>query len=257
VIDTHCHLDAADFEPDRAEVLARARAAGVTVMVCVGSGRDLGAAREAIRLAGIERDIFATVGVHPHDVAGMAPSDWDELARLARAPKVVGVGETGVDYYYNHSPPEAQRDAYRRFIALAREVDRPVISHVRDAHADAAAILASEGAAAVGGVIHCFSGGIAEARLYLDLGQYLSFSGILTFKNAGPVRDAAAFAPLDRLLIETDAPYLAPVPHRGKRNEPAFVARTAETLAGLRGIPCDDAVRATSENARRLFRLAV
>jgi TatD DNase family protein len=257
MIDTHCHLDVDDYQTDRAEVLARARAAGVTTRVCIGSGRDLGAAREAVRLAATEPDIFAAVGVHPHDVAGMTEADWDELAQLGRAPRVVGVGETGLDYHYNHSPQDVQRAAYRRFIALAREVGRPVISHVRDAHGDALEILASTGAHALGGVIHCFTGGVEEARRYLDLGQELSFSGILTFKSAGAIRAAAAFAPIDRILVETDAPFLAPIPHRGRRNEPAFVAKTLETLATLRGIPFDEAVRHTSANARRVFRLGV
>jgi TatD DNase family protein len=184
----------------------------------------------------------------------MAEADWDELSRLARAPRVVGVGETGLDYYYDNSPRETQRAAYRRFIALAREAGRPVISHIRDAHADAAEILADTGAAALGGVIHCFSGGVDDARSYLKLDQYLSFSGILTFKNAAPIREAAAFAPADRILVETDAPFLAPIPHRGKRNEPAFVVKTLETLASVRGIPFEEAVRVTTDNARRLFR---
>jgi TatD DNase family protein len=257
MIDTHCHLDVADFGADRPEVLARARAAGLTTMVCIGSGRDVGAAREAVRLAGVEPDVYATVGVHPHDVAGMSEADWDELAQLARAPRVVGIGETGLDYYYDHSPRETQRAAYHRFIALARDTGLPVISHIRDAHADAAEILAAGDAAAVGGVIHCFTGGVDDARSYLGLGQYLSFSGILTFKTAGPIREAAAFAPADRILVETDAPFLAPIPHRGKRNEPAFVVKTVEALAGVRGIPFDEAVRLTTENARRLFRLGV
>ncbi len=255
MIDTHCHLDVGDFDADRPAVLARARAAGITTMVCIGSGRDVSAAREAVRLAGVEPDVYASVGVHPHDVAGMSEGDWDELARLARAPRVVGVGETGLDYYYDHSPRETQRAAYRRFIALAREVGRPVISHVRDAHEDAAEILASCGAAPLGGVIHCFSGGVDDARRYLDLGQYLSFSGILTFKNAGAIREAATFAPTDRILVETDAPFLAPIPYRGKRNEPAYVVRTLEALAGLRGIPVEEADRVTTDNARRLFQL--
>jgi TatD DNase family protein len=255
MIDSHCHLDFDDFGTDRPEVLARARAAGVTAMVCIGSGRDVGPAREAVRLAASEPDVFAAVGVHPHDVARMTDGDWSELEGLARQPRVVGIGETGLDYYYNHSPHDTQRAAYRRFIALAREVGRPVISHVRDAHADAAEILASTGAAETGGVIHCFTGGVEDARRYLELGQDLSFSGILTFKNATAIREAAAFAPLERILIETDAPYLAPVPFRGKRNEPAYVLKTLEVLAGLRGITVEEADRATTDNARRLFQL--
>jgi TatD DNase family protein len=206
-------------------------------------------------LAAEEADVFAAVGVHPHDVARMSEADWTELEGLARAPRVVGVGETGLDYHYNHSPPEVQRQAYERFVALARGAKRPVISHVRDAHDDAVEILVRAGAAEVGGVIHCFTGGVAEARKYLDMGHHLSFSGILTFKNAGPIRDAAAFAPADRILVETDAPFLAPIPHRGKRNEPAFVAETLRVLAQVRGADVAEVERATTENTRRLFGL--
>jgi TatD DNase family protein len=254
MIDSHCHLDDAYFAAERSAVLDRARQIGVTAFVCVGVGRGTAAAEEAVALAAREPDIFATVGVHPHDAAVTTEAQWAELDRLARAPRVVGVGETGLDYHYEHSPRDVQQLAYRRSIALARATGLPVVSHVRDAHLDAAAILAAE-APAAGGVIHCFTGGVAEARAYLDLGHYLSFSGILTFKNAGNVREAAAFAPLDRILVETDAPYLAPIPHRGGRNEPAFIAETLGTLAGLRGLPAAEIDRATSENTRRVFRL--
>jgi TatD DNase family protein len=254
MIDSHCHLDDAYFSAERAGVLERARAAGVTAFVCIGVGRGTAAAQEAAALAALEPDIFATVGVHPHDAAVSTEADWAELERLARAPRVVGVGETGLDYHYDHSPRDVQQSAYRRSIALARAANLPVVSHVRDAHLDAAAILAEE-APAAGGVIHCFTGGVAEARAYLDLGHHLSFSGILTFKSAGNVREAATFAPLDRILVETDAPYLAPVPHRGGRNEPSFIVETVRTLADLRGVAVAEIDAATSENTRRLFRL--
>jgi TatD DNase family protein len=224
-------------------------------MICIGSGRDLAPARAAVELAAREPDLFASVGIHPHDVGAMTEDTWQALDGLARAPRVVGIGETGLDYYYDHSPRDAQQGAFRRFVALARAVGRPVICHIRDAHEEAAQILVEEGAAAVGGVIHCFTGGVADARRYLDLGFHLSLSGILTFKNAQPIRDAAVAAPLDRLMVETDAPYLAPVPHRGKRNEPAYVTHTLAFLAELRGIPYQAAAEATTRNARRLFRL--
>lgn len=253
MIDSHCHLDGDAFAADLPAVLDRAREAGVSRMICVGSGRDMASARASVALADRETDVYATVGIHPHDVARMSEEDWVALHDLAGRPRVVGVGETGLDYFYRHSPPEIQQAAFRRFVALAREAKRPVISHVRDAHADAAAILRDERAADVGGVIHCFTGGVDDARAYLDFGHYLSFSGILTFRNADDVRAAARFAPLDRVMVETDAPYLAPIPHRGRRNEPAYVAKTLETLAQLRGIPLDAADRATSENTRRLF----
>jgi TatD DNase family protein len=255
MIDSHCHLDFEDYANDRPLVLARAREAGVTAFVCIGSGKDTVSARQAVALAAAEADIFAAVGVHPHDVAGMTEADWAELDGLARAERVVGIGETGLDYHYNYSPPPAQRQAYERFIALARAVGRPVISHVRDAHDDAAEILRSAQASEVGGVIHCFTGGVDEARRYLDLDHHLSFSGILTFKNAQPIRDAAAFAPMGRILIETDAPYLAPIPHRGKRNEPAFITETLRVLAQVRATDVTEVERATAENTRRLFKL--
>jgi TatD DNase family protein len=254
MIDSHCHLDAGYFAEERAGVLERARQAGLTAFVCVGVGRGTAAAQEAVALAAGEPDVFATVGVHPHDAAVTTEADWTELERLSRAPRVVGVGETGLDYHYEHSPRDVQQLSYRRSIALARATNLPVVSHVRDAHLDAAAILAAE-APAAGGVIHCFTGGVTEARAYLDLGHHLSFSGILTFKNAGNVREAATFAPLDRILVETDAPYLAPIPHRGARNEPAFIVETLRTLAGLRGLAVAELDRATSENTRKLFRL--
>jgi TatD DNase family protein len=255
MIDSHCHLDSDYFGQDREVILGRARAAGVGLFITIGVGRGLGAPREAAALAASEADVYATVGVHPHDAGSMTEEIWTELERLAGQPRVVGVGETGLDYYYDHSPHAAQLEAYRRFVALARGAGLPVVSHVRDAHAEAAALLRAEGAGP--GVIHCFSGGVAEARAYLDLGQCLSFSGIVTFKNAATVREAAAFAPLDRILVETDAPYLAPVPQRGRRNEPAFLAHTLATLAELRGMPVAELDAATSANTRRLFRLPV
>jgi TatD DNase family protein len=255
MIDSHCHLDFTEYANDRGQVLARARSAGVSAFVCIGSGQDTVSARQAVELAGLEADIFAAVGVHPHDVAKMTEADWAELEALARAPRVVGIGETGLDYHYDHSPRETQRAAYERFIGLARACNRPVISHVRDAHDDAVDVLRRAGAPEVGGVIHCFTGGVAEARRYLNLGHHLSFSGILTFKNGQPIREAAAFAPLDRILIETDAPFLAPIPHRGKRNEPAFIVETLRVLAEVRGAQVADVEAATAENTRRLFRL--
>lgn len=255
IVDSHCHLDFQDYQQDLPAVLDRARAAGIVAMVCIGAGRDTGSARGAIALAAREPDIFASVGVHPHDVARMAEADWQELEGLARAPRVVAIGETGLDHHYNHSPADVQEAAFRRFLALARAAGLPVVCHIRDAHIAADAVLRSERAAEIGGVIHCFTGGVDDARRYLDQGFHLSFSGILTFKNAEEIRRAAAFAPLDRILVETDAPYLAPIPYRGKRNEPAFVANTLALLASLRGISPDEAAAATTENARTLFRL--
>lgn len=256
IIDTHCHLDFADYEGELPDVLARARAAGLVAMVCIGSGKDVTSARAAVALAGAQPDIWASVGVHPHDAASMTEADWDELDRLAAAPRVVGIGETGLDYHYDHSPRDVQREVFRRFVALSRARRKPVICHIRDAHADAAALLTAEERPAEGGVIHCFTGTAAESKPYLDLGFFLSFSGIATFKTAADIREAISFAPLDRIVVETDAPYLAPIPYRGKRNEPSYVVKTLELVAGLKGVPFEQAAEATTANARRLFTLA-
>jgi TatD DNase family protein len=258
MIDSHCHLDDHYFRDDREAVMARARAAGVTAFISIGVGGGLTAPRQAVALAQAASDagsdLYATVGVHPHDVAAMTEDDWTELGALARRTRVVGVGETGLDYHYNHSPREAQIAAYHRFAGMAQAAGLPLVSHVRDAHADAAEVLRSSGMGDRG-VIHCFTGGVAEARVYLDLGHHLSFSGILTFKTADAIREAAAFAPLDRILVETDAPYLAPIPYRGKRNEPAYIASTLAALASLRGMPVAELDAATTANTVRLFKL--
>ena len=256
VIDTHCHLDFEDYGAELPDVLLRARTAGVAAFLCIGSGQDTSSAHGAVRIAQSEVDVWAAVGVHPHDAAGMKEEDWTVLEQLGTRPRVVAIGETGLDYHYDQSPRPVQQAVYRRFIAMARKLKRPIVSHVRDAHDDAQQILREENAAAVGGVIHCFTGGVAEARAYLDLGQTLSFSGILTFKNADNIREAAKFAPLDRVTVETDAPYLAPLPYRGKRNEPAFVVQTLAKLAELKGIDIETAAEITSRNARQLFALS-
>jgi len=255
IIDSHCHLDFQDFAQDLPAVLERARQAGLQAMICIGSGADLATAHRAADLATREPDVFAAIGIHPHDAAKIEDDWWPALDKLAQCPRVVGVGETGLDYFYDHSPRDKQAQAFRQFLALSRSVGRPFICHVRDAHQDALAILRAEALSEAGGVVHCFSGNLDDARGYLDLGLDLSFSGILTFKNADEIRRVAAFAPLHSILVETDAPYLAPLPFRGKRNEPSFVVKTLEALALVRGIPFSQAAEATAENARRRFAL--
>jgi TatD DNase family protein len=257
VIDSHCHIDGEDFEADRAEVLARARAAGVSPLVVVGTGRDLAAISRAPALAEREADVYAAVGVHPHDAAHFPDAEWDGLAELAARPKVRAVGETGFDFYYDHSPREAQDAAFRRQVRLARRLGKPVVCHIRDAHQESARLLDEEGAAEVGAVIHCFTGNAEQALLYVKLGCHISFSGIVTFKGASaePIRQAAAVVPLDRILLETDAPYLAPVPLRGKRNEPAYLAHTAAVVAAHKGVPVAELMAAATENTKRFFRL--
>ncbi len=255
VIDSHCHLDEERFAGDREAVIARAVAAGVTTMISIGAGGPMQCNHAAVALAAAHPQVFATVGIHPHDASTMTDDVLGEIECLARQPKVVAIGETGLDYYYDNSPRPAQQTALRRSVALARRLGLPISVHLRDAYDDAARILREERAAEVGGVIHCFSGGPAEARRFLDLGFHLSFSGILTFKAADDIRAAARLAPPDRLLVETDAPFLAPVPCRGRRNEPALVLYTARALAELRGLPLDELARLTRANTVALFRL--
>ncbi|MCC6527352.1 MAG: TatD family hydrolase [Polyangiaceae bacterium] len=256
LLDTHCHLEAGRFPEGADEVLARARAAGVAGCVVIGVGADLAPAAEAVALATRCPELRAAVGMHPHDAAALDEPLYAELARLARAPEVVAIGEIGLDHHYLLSPAPVQETVFRRFVALAREVDKPVVVHTRLAPALTLEVLASARASEVGGVIHCFSEDVAFARRALDLGFDLSFSGLVTFKKAHAVQEAARFCPADRLLVETDSPYLAPVPLRGKRCEPAFVVHTARFLATLRGESFDELSERTTANARRRFRAA-
>lgn len=254
-IDSHCHLDMDRYDADRDEVVARARAAGVTPMITIGAGGPMACNYAAVHLAREHADVYATVGVHPHDASTVDDAVLEEIGRLAEDPKVVGIGETGLDFYYDNSPRQQQEEAMRRFVVLARQRRLPLVVHVRDAYDLCARILREEGLGDAGGVIHCFSGDRAAARQFLDLGLHLSYSGIVTFKTADELREAARITPPERLLIETDAPFLAPVPMRGKRNEPAFVLHTAALLAEARGETLEALVRVTAANARRLFRL--
>jgi TatD DNase family protein len=255
LVDAHAHLDA---YADRDQVVSRARAAGLVHVVLVGQWREgvgMAGALDAVRLAKQDRAFFsATAGVHPHDAARASEADFEELRRICQDPDVVAVGEAGLDFHYDHSPRDAQRSVFVRQIRLARELGKPLVVHTREADQETAEILGRE-LGPDGGIIHCFTSDWVAAQRYLALGMYLSFSGVVTFKNAEAVRDAAVRAPLERILVETDSPFLAPVPHRGKRNEPAYVALTAQALAALRGLPADELARATTENARRALRL--
>ncbi len=254
LIDSHCHLDM-DFDADREAVLERARRNGIAHMVTIGASGSFGANDKAVALAARHEMLSATVGVHPHEAASVTDDTIARLTALAAQPKVVAVGETGLDYHYEHSPRAAQRQAFARFIQLARSLGLPIVVHLREADDDAVAVMEAEGAREAGGVIHCFSGDAASARRFLDLGFHISFSGIVTFKTAEALREAARIVPHDRLLVETDAPFLAPIPFRGRRNEPALILQTAATLAEVRGESLADVARATSDNARRLFKL--
>ena len=252
LIDTHTHLDDPRYDADRDTTIERARQAGVGAFVTIGC--DLATSRSAVTLADHHPDIYASIGVHPHEVKHIADGWYDELRRLAQNQKVVAYGEIGLDYHYNHSAPKEQRERFREQVQLARELRLPVIIHTREAQEDTISILKEEKASEVGGVFHCFSGDAWLAKDALELGFYLSFSGILTFNNAAMLRDIAKHTPLDRLLIETDCPYLTPVPHRGKRNEPAFVSHVARQLAELHpDLSLEQIAHTTSDNARRLF----
>ncbi|HVN84054.1 MAG TPA: TatD family hydrolase [Candidatus Binatia bacterium] len=255
LIDSHCHLEVDAFADDREAVIARAIAAGVGTMITIGASGPMQANRSAVALAAQHPEIFATVGVHPHDASRATDDALAEIERLAGQPKVVAIGETGLDFYYDNSPRAAQADAFRRQIELARRLGRPLSIHLRDAADEAARIMREEHAAEVGGVIHCFSGGPAEADVFLDLGFYLSFSGIVTFKTAAAIRAAARRTPADRLLVETDAPFLAPIPQRGRRNEPALVVYTAAALADVRGESVETIAGQTRANTVAAFRL--
>lgn len=253
--DSHCHLTDTQFDEDRTALLTRARQAGIERFITIGATGEFWHNEKAVALAQAHPDVFATVGVHPHNAKTITPETYDQLRRLVQEPKVVGLGETGLDFYYEYSPREAQRRHFRTFIHLALELDLPLSMHVREAYAEAADILRQEGGGRVRGVMHCFTGTVPEAEALLALGLSLSFSGIVTFKNAQDLRAVVPLVPMDRLLIETDCPYLAPVPHRGRRNEPAYVSQVAATIAQLKAVPLEEVARVTWHNTARLFRL--
>jgi len=256
LVDSHAHLDFEDFRGDIDGVVDRAAAAGVGRIVAVGLWRAPGDFGNALELARTRPGVFAaTVGIHPHECGQVPEADWEESARLAADPAVVAVGETGLDYHYDLSPRDVQRESFRRSIGIARAVAKPLVVHVREADPDCAAILREDGLPAAGGVIHCFTGDWAAARTYLDLGLYISVAGIVTFKTAEAIRDAVRRIPRERLLVETDSPFLAPVPFRGKRNEPAHVAHVASRVAELWGATPEEVASVTTANVRRLFDL--
>ncbi|NJN70085.1 MAG: TatD family hydrolase [Nitrospira sp.] len=255
LFDTHTHLDDARYNDDREAMIARAREAGVEAFVSIGC--DLATSQAAVELADQYPFVYASVGVHPHEVKHIQDGWYNEFRRLAKRNNVVAWGEIGLDYHYNHSSPKDQRERFREQIQLARELTLPVIIHTREAQEDTVTILKEERASEIGGVFHCFSGDAWLAKEALDLGFYLSFSGILTFQNAAALREIAKQTPLDRVLIETDCPYLTPVPYRGKRNEPAYVFHVAQQLASIHGpaLSLEQISRQTSDNAKRLFKI--
>ena len=252
LVDSHCHLDYLARDGDLADVLVRARNAGVSPMVTISTKlREFDTVRA---IAEAEPDVFCSVGVHPHEAEAQPDTTTAQLVDLARHPKAIGIGETGLDYFYEHSPRQVQRDVFRAHIAAARETGLPLIVHTRDAEDDTIEIVEDEmGKGAFPGLIHCFSGTQRLADRMLAAGFSISISGIVTFKKAEELRDVVRNVPLDRILVETDSPYLAPVPKRGKRNEPAFTAHTAAAVAELKGVSVEELAEVTTGNFRRLF----
>lgn len=253
LVDSHCHLDFPEFDEDRDAVVDRAMSAGIGYMVTICT--HMTKFEGVHKVANSYNNMSCTVGVHPHNAGeegGLA--SVEVLTKHAQMPKVIGIGETGLDYFYEHSPREAQQSSFRTHIAASRDTGLPIIVHTRDADADTIDILRDEyKKGPFPGLIHCFSAGPELAEAVLEMGFYISISGIVTFKSAQSLRDTLENVPLDRILVETDAPYLAPIPKRGRRNEPAFTAHTADVVAGLKGVSADELATATTDNFFRLF----
>jgi TatD DNase family protein len=250
IVDSHCHLDDPRFDEDRDETVARAQAAGVARLLAVGTGKGPPDLDAAIRLSDRYECMLATVGVHPHDAAKWTTGCIQAIRERCGHPKVVILGEIGLDFHYNFSPPETQRNVFRAQMKIAADTGKPIAIHTREAWADTLAILREF--PGVRGVFHCFTGGPREASEALDLGYYLSFGGVVTFPKASGLQEAARLTPSDRMLVETDAPYLAPVPYRGKRNEPAFVTEVVKKLAELRETTAQEIAQTTTQNFERL-----
>ena len=253
VVDTHCHLADPRLRGEVDDVLARAREAGVRTIVSVGAIGSIETDHLTVEIAERNPDVWAAIGVHPHDAKDCDPTRIAQLRELASAPKVVAIGESGLDFHYMHSPAGTQEESLRRHLELAAEMEKPIVIHCRDAEQRLVEIVREIGIPPHGGVIHCFTGDEAAAREFLALGFYISFSGILTFKNAAAIREAALNVPDDRLLVETDAPYLAPEPYRGRRNEPSYVIRTLEILADLRDADTTTLGSQIISNSARIF----
>lgn len=253
LIDTHAHLDSGRFNKDRAGVIENARDIGVSYIVNIGA--DLRSSRYSVKLAREYPFIFATVGIHPHDAITLDGKALKELENLAAEEKVVAIGEIGLDYYYDHSPRDTQREAFIKQLELAKKLSLPIVVHSREAEEDTINILQENYNEGGTGILHCFSGSLKMAREALDLGLYLAFGGVVTFKNAGGLLEVLEEVPLDRILLETDCPYLTPVPYRGKRNEPAYVCFVAEKIAEIKGISLAELAEITTANAIRVYNL--
>ena len=257
LIDSHAHIDFPQFADDREAMLQRARAAGITTLLAIGTGPGPEKLDAALPYAEADDWIYTSVGIHPHEAKEVTQHHLDELARLAQHPKVIAWGEIGLDYFYNHSPRDVQTSIFRSQMELAHTAKLPIIIHCRDAWDDCLAQVEQHWkSAGLGGILHCFTGTIEHAKRGLDMGFYVSFAGNCTYPKSQNIRDVAREIPLDRILIETDSPYLAPQPYRGKRNEPAYIAEVAKTLAAVRNLAPEEFASATAANFRRLFGIA-
>lgn len=255
MFDTHAHLDFSRFDQDREEVIARAHDAGVRYIVTIGSGDGIECAPRAVAIAGAHDGIWATAGVHPHDAKLMSDNDLATIRELAGSENVVAIGEIGLDYAKEYSPRSVQVERFRDQLAISRELEMPVVIHDRDAHGDLLRVLKEDGVSKAGGIMHCYSGSLEMAADLSGMGFYISFPGVITFKNAKQLPKVAKGLPLDRILIETDCPFLSPEPYRGKRNEPAYVRYVAEAIARIREVPLEEVARATTENAFTAFNI--
>jgi TatD DNase family protein len=257
LVDSHAHVDVSDFDADRDAMLARAQSAGIGMMLAIGNGPEVEKLGAAVPYAEQHDWIFASAGIHPHEARHATDAHYEELDRLARHPRVIAWGEIGLDYHYDHSPRDIQARVFRRQLGQARAAKTPVVIHCREAWPDCLKILDEDWrSSGLGGIFHCYAGTIEEARRGMEMGFLVSFAGNVTYPKAQNLRDVARQIPLDRLLVETDSPFLAPLPHRGKRNEPAYVAEVARTIANVRDLATDEVARAAAVNFRRYFGLA-
>ncbi len=253
LIDTHSHLDFKQFDEDRDEVIRRAQQNGVSLIINVGINPDT--SKQCVAIASRYDHIYASAGIHPHDAEMATPNGLRKIEGLAIEPKVVAIGEVGLDYHYDQPSVAVQQNAFRQQIRMARRLGKPLIIHSREANADVLRILQEEGAGEVGGVMHCYSGTLEETEAFISMGFLISIAGPVTFRNAGSLREVASGVDLKNLLLETDCPFLAPHPHRGKRNEPAHVALIAREVAAIKGVPVSEVAKETTLNAKRLFRI--
>ena len=253
LFDSHCHLENGRFESDLPEVMGRMEDAGVRR--CILAGSDMETSEQIVKLTQQHANVYGVVGIHPHDAKTWTDDCAQQLTSWTKEERIVGVGEIGLDYYYDHSPRDVQQEVFVKQLLMARQLDLPAVFHVRDAHGDVLSILRAHRNELPAGVVHCYSGSVESAREYLEMGFYISFAGPITFKNANKLLDAAAYVPADRILVETDSPYLAPVPMRGRRNEPTFVQYVAQKVAELRGVTAEEMAQTAFENTCRLFRI--